>query len=55
MVHGSSVPYKINSKQSSNQLISSTTSTRGKDNNPDTFNVISNWNSSKLFLQRQKV
>ena len=47
MSHSSTVPSKINLEQSTDQLSGSTTLTRGKDNNPDTSNVISDWNSSK--------
>ena len=55
MARSSIIPSKIYSKQPFNQSSGSTISTRGKDINPDTSNVISNWNSSKLFLERSKI
>ena len=39
MACNSSVPSKIDSKQSSDQSSGSITSTRGKDYNPDTLNI----------------
>ena len=55
MARSSTVSSKIDSKQLSNQSSGSTTSIRGKDNNPDAANVNSNCDLCKLFLERVKV